>query len=73
MPILRKHTGIRGETNIEVFFDLVCATREIGARRQPSRPGSHQESLTPMSTTWSLIRLMGERALAGAQVKGAIR
>ena len=25
MPILRKHTGNRGETNIEVFFDLVYA------------------------------------------------
>ena len=25
MPILRKHTGTRGETNIEVFFDLVYA------------------------------------------------
>jgi low temperature requirement protein LtrA len=25
MPILRKHTGVRGETNIEVFFDLVYA------------------------------------------------
>lgn len=24
-PILRKHTGARGETNIEVFFDLVYA------------------------------------------------
>lgn len=25
MPILRKHTGVRGETSIEVFFDLVYA------------------------------------------------
>jgi low temperature requirement protein LtrA len=25
VPILRKHTGTRGETNIEVFFDLVYA------------------------------------------------
>ncbi|HEY2599152.1 MAG TPA: low temperature requirement protein A [Candidatus Dormibacteraeota bacterium] len=25
MPILRKHSGTRGETNIEVFFDLVYA------------------------------------------------
>ncbi len=25
MPVLRKHTGTRGETNIEVFFDLVYA------------------------------------------------
>jgi low temperature requirement protein LtrA len=25
LPILRAHTGVRGETNIEVFFDLVYA------------------------------------------------
>jgi low temperature requirement protein LtrA len=25
VPILRKHTGVRGETHIEVFFDLVYA------------------------------------------------
>jgi low temperature requirement protein LtrA len=25
VPVLRKHTGTRGETNIEVFFDLVYA------------------------------------------------
>jgi low temperature requirement protein LtrA len=25
VPILRKHTGVHGETNIEVFFDLVYA------------------------------------------------
>jgi hypothetical protein len=29
MPILRIHTGTRGETNIEVFFDLVYAMFKV--------------------------------------------